>query len=106
MTSQAGLHWWNKNRDWGPDLILQKTNLCGYKVSTETLYESRRQPLDLLQTIGVGDKVGRADLHSGAEHTCYKGGGGANADTDSSVNDRLIIYKTRFDLETFASSTC
>ncbi len=31
---------------------------------TETLYEPRRPPLDLLQTVGVGNKVRRAGLHS------------------------------------------
>ncbi len=50
------------------------------------------QQLDLLQTINVGKKVQGAGLHSvlkmGPNQRIIKG---ANTDTNSSANDRLII---------------
>ncbi len=68
----------------------------------ETLEKPRRQPLDLLQTIGIGNKVRRAGLHGVLKmrlnQRIIKGGGG-NADTNSSVNDRLIINSIRLALE-------
>ncbi len=69
--------------------------------SAETLYEPRRQPLDLLQTISVGNKVRQADLHSVLKMAPNQRviRGGANADTDSSANDRLIINSIRLALE-------
>ncbi len=54
----------------------------------ETLYEPSRQPLDLLQTISVSNKVRRAGLHGvlkiGPNQRVIK-------DTDSSANGRRII---------------
>ncbi len=55
---------------------------------------------DLLQTIGDGNKVRRVGLHSvlkmGSNQRVIKGG--ANADMDSSANDRLIINSLRLAL--------
>ncbi len=60
--------------------------------SVETLY----QPLDLLQTIGAGNRVRRAGLYSvlkmGEDQLVIKG---CNVGANSSANDRLIINSKR-----------
>ncbi len=48
--------------------------------------------MDLLQTIGVGNKVWRAGLHTVLKREVNEG-------TDSSANDRLIIISISLDLE-------
>ncbi len=66
----------------------------------ETLYEPGRQPLDLLKIIGVGNKVRRTGLHSVFKmepNQCVIKG--ANADTDISAYDRLIMNNIRLALK-------
>ncbi len=65
MASQARPHWLNKKLSGfnGGGACVRSADPVSY-VSTETLYDPRRQTLDLLQTIGVGNKVRRAGLHT------------------------------------------
>ncbi len=68
--------------------------------TAETLYEPHRQLLDLLQTIGVGNKVRRAGLHSTPKmRPSERVIKGANADTDNSVNGYRVINRTLLTLE-------
>ncbi len=58
----------------------------GGEIREETLCEPRHQPLNSLQTIGVGNKVWQARLHSVLKmgpNQHVKGGGGPNPQTDS-----------------------
>ncbi len=109
MTSQDWPHWRDENDDGFQIESSRKHFVYDYLVfteetsasfliwqSAEALYEPRRHPLDLLQTIGVGNKDRRVGLHSilkmGPNQSVINR---ANVDTDSSVKRRLIINSIR-----------